>query len=144
MSESDSLILFQLDIIPIERLEWDDLDLNSQFIPICFGQEPETLQTPHGVVVGRINPYHSKLIRVLREGNTVQAQAYLVVLSPQRGVRSLPKPKSKQRKQLTAEHATLLIILYESMNVFEAVSNFLSNSSEFLQLPLHYNRDIPY
>ena len=144
MSESGSLILFQLDAIPIERLEWNDLDLDTQFIPICFGEKPETLQTPHGAVVGRINPYYSKLIRVLREGSTVEAQAYLVVLPPQRGVRSRPKPKSKQQKQPAAEHANLSVILYGSMDIFEAVGNFLSGSSEFLQLPLHCDRDVPY
>ena len=144
MSENGSLILFQLDTIPIERLEWNDLDLDTQLIPICFGKEPETLQTPHGAVIGRINPYYSKLIRVLRESNTVQTQAYLVVLPPQRGVRSRPKTKSKQRKQPAAEHATLSVILYGSMEIFEAVGNFLSVSSEFLQLPLHCDRDVPY
>ena len=144
MSESGPLILFQLDTIPIERLEWDDLDLDSHFIPTCFGKEPETLQTPHGAIVGRINPYYSKLIRVLREGDTVQAQAYLAVLPPQRGDHSRPKPRSKQRKQSAIEHATLSVILYGSMEIFEAVGNFLSGRSEFLQLPLHCDRDVPY
>ena len=139
-----SVDAFQLDTIPIERLEWNDLDLDSQFIPICFGKEPETLQTPHGAVVGRINPYYSKLIRVLREGDTVQAQAYLVVLPPQRGGHSRPKPRNKQRKQPAAEPATLSVILYGSMDIFEAVGNFLSGRSEFLQLPLHCDRDVPY
>lgn len=144
MSENGSLILSQLDTIPIERLEWNDLDLDSQFIPICFGKEPETLQIPHGAVVGRINPYYSKLIRVLREGATVQAQAYLIVLPPQRGGHSRPKPRNKQRKHPAAEHATLSVILYGSMDIFEAVGNFLSGRSEFLQLPLHCDRDVPY
>ena len=144
MSESGSLILFQLDTIPIERLEWNDLDLDSHFIPICFGKVPETLQTPHGAVVGRINPYYSKLIRVLREGDTVQAQAYLVVLPPQRGGHSRLKPWSKQRKQSAIEHTTLSVILYGSLEIFEAVGNFLSGRSEFLQLPLHCDRDVPY
>ena len=144
MSESGSLRFSQLDTIPIERLEWNDLDLDTQLIPICFGEEPDTLQTPHGAVVGRINPYYSKLIRVLREANTVETQAYLVVSPPKRGGHSRPKSKSKQRKHPAAEHATLSVILYGSMEIFEAVGNFLSVSSEFLQLPLHCDRDVPY
>ena len=30
------------------------------------------------------------------------------------------------------------------MDIFGAVGNFLSGSSEFLQLPLHCDRDVPY
>ena len=144
MSESGSLILFQLDTIPVERLESNDQDLDTQFIPICFGKEPEVLQTRHGAVVGKINPYYSKLIRVLREGDSVQAQAYLVVLPPQCGGHRRPKPGSKQGKQPAAEHATLSVILYGSMDMFEIIGNFLSGRSEFLQLPLHCDRDVPY
>ncbi len=138
------LKLIELDTIPVEQLQCNHLGLDTPFMPICFAKEPETLQTPGGSFVGKLNPHYSKILRVLRNGDSIQWQAYLAPAPSRHGGRGRSKPKGKQTMQQHTKHATLSVILYGSMDMFELVGDFLSGSSEFLQSPLRCDRNVPY
>ena len=43
-----------------------------------------------------------------------------------------------------AKKFTLTAILYGTMNEFEDIGNFFSHCSEYLQAPLHCDRNVPY
>lgn len=110
------------------------------FTPVILTSDRETLQlhTSAGRVVGTLEPRHSRILQVLRDDEDVELQAYVVSPLPQ----ELLKGKAKKSfKNLTL---SLSVILYGPMEVFEAIADFLEHCSEFLQCPLHCDRNVPY
>lgn len=95
-------------------------------------------------MVGTINPHYTKILRVLRDSDNIQLQAYLVPSSPQNVGNSRSKPRSQKVLQVPTKQLTLSVILYGSMDMYEMVGDFLSRCSEFLQSPLRCDRNVPY
>lgn len=110
------------------------------FTPVILISDRETLrlQTSAGRVVGKLEPRHSKILQVLRDDEDMELQAYVVSPLPQESTRGQAK------KSLKNLMPSLSVILYGPMEVFEAVADFLEQCSEFLQPPLHCDRNLPY
>ncbi len=96
--------------------------------------------------MGRLDARYSKILRVLKDGQSLVLQLYLVTALSQarrRGRRRarMQDPDTAQPKDYSA---TLSVVIYGSMVVFEALGEFLSECSENLQPPLNCNWDVPY
>lgn len=110
------------------------------FTPVILTSDRETLQlqTSVGCVVGNLEPRHSKILQVLRDDEDVELQAYVVFPRPQE------PSKGQAKKSFKNSMPSLSVILYGPMEVFEAIAEFLEQCSEFLQSPLHCDRNLPY
>ena len=95
-------------------------------------------------MVGELDPHYSKLIRVLQGGESVELQALLVPSLSRHAIPVLSRGRGRKAEKLQAKFATLSLILYGSMDMFESVGDFLSQCSEYLQPPLHCDRNVPY
>lgn len=110
------------------------------FTPVIFTSDRGSLQlqTSAGRVVGKLEPRHSKILQVLRDDDDVELQAYVVSPLPQE------PPRGQAKKSFKKLMPALSVILYGPMKVFEAIAEFLEQCSEFLQSPLHCDRNLPY
>lgn len=95
-------------------------------------------------MVGELNPHYSKLIRVLQDGESIELQALFVPSHSRRAVPVQPVVRGQKAGKLQPRLATLSLILYGSMEIFESIGDFLFQCSEYLQPPLHCDRDVPY
>ena len=95
-------------------------------------------------MVGELNPHYSKLIRVLQDGESVELQAFFIPSLSRHAIPVQPRVRGQKAEKLQAKLATLSLILYESMEMFESIGDFLSQCSEYLQPPLHCDRNVPY
>ena len=80
----------------------------------------------------------------MRNDEDVELQAYIVSTHSQEPLRD---PVKKSFKELTASRArpvSLSVILYGPMQLFDEIGEFLERCSEFLQSPLHCDRNLPY
>ena len=117
-----------------------------RFIPVTIraGIESLQIQTENGSVLGRLDLRYSKMCRVLQEDPSIDLQAYVVP-----NVTKQPRNRrNKQQAKLTAlsrtKSASLSVVLYGSMDVFEPIGEFLSQCSEYLQSPSCCDRNVPY
>ena len=95
-------------------------------------------------MVGELNPHYSKLVRVLQDGESIELQALFVPWHLRHAIRIQPRVRGQKAEKLQPKLATLALILYGSMDMFESVGDFLSQCSEYLQPPLHCDRNVPY
>lgn len=108
------------------------------------GSKALQLQKSCGTVIGELNPHYSKLIRVLQDGESVEMQALFVPSSSRNAIQVQLRARGQKAEKLRAKSATLSLILYGSMEMFESIGDFLSQCSEYLQPPLHCDRNVPY
>ena len=102
------------------------------------------MQSSAGHVVGKLDPRHSKILQVLRNDEDVELQAYVVPTHSQEPLRDIVKKSFKELTPSRARPVSLSVILYGSMQLFDAIGEFLERCSEFLQSPLHCDRNLPY
>ena len=102
------------------------------------------LQTSAGHIVGRLEPRHSKILQVLRNDEDVELQAYVVPTHSQEQSRDLVKKSLKELTPSRTRPVSLSVILYGPMQLFDEIGEFLERCSEFLQAPLHCDRNLPY
>ena len=95
-------------------------------------------------MVGELNPHYSKLIRVLQDGESVELQALFVPSLSRHAIPVQPRVRGQKAEKAQAKFATLSLILYGSMEMFESIGDFLSQCSEYLQPPLRCDRNVPY
>ena len=95
-------------------------------------------------MVGELNPHYSKLIRVLQDGESVELQALFVPSFSRHAIPVQLRARGQKAEKLQAKCATLSLILYGSAEMFESIGDFLSQCSEYLQPPLHCDRNVPY
>ena len=120
--------------------------MDASYTPVILTSDRKTLQiqTSAGHVVGRLESRYSKILQALRDEDDVELQAYVV-----RGLSQVP-PKDQAKKtlrQLTSSRVktmSLSVILYGPMELFEVIGEFFEQCSEFLQSPLHCDRNLPY
>lgn len=141
---TDQVCFGMLDNIPVHQLKSNSLDTASFPVYLDTGSEALQLQKSCGTVVGRLNPRHSKLIRVLYDGESIELQALFVPSPSRHAWTRLSKPTGRKPERLQARFPTLSVIVYGSMDMFESTGNFLSRCSEYLQSPLCCDRDVPY
>ena len=120
--------------------------MNASRTPIILTADRETLQLQSmaGHVVGKLEPRHSKILQVLRNDEDVELQAYVVPTQSQEPPRGLVKKSSKALTPSRTRSVSLSVILYGPMQLFDAIGEFLELCSEFLQSPLHCDRNLPY
>ena len=102
------------------------------------------LQTSAGHLVGRLEPRHYKILQVLRDDEDVELQAYIVPTRSQEPPMDQARKSLDQRTSSGGRTVSLSVILYGPMEIFEATGEFLEQCSEFLQSPLHCDRNLPY
>ena len=95
-------------------------------------------------MVGELNPHYSKLIRVLQDGESIELQALFVPSLSRHAIPVQSRRRGRRAENLQAKFATLSLILYGSMEMFESIGDFLSQCSEYLQPPLRCDRNVPY
>ena len=96
-------------------------------------------------MIGRLDARYSKIFRILKDEQGLVLQPYLVTaLSQARRRRRAPRMQDLGTVQPKDYSATLSVVIYGSMAVFETLGEFLSECSEHLQPPLNCNLDVPY
>lgn len=84
------------------------------------------------------------MIRVLQDGESIELQAiYVPSLSRHAGLKQ-SKSTNRKAEKLQAKSSTLSINIYGSKEICETIGNFLTQCSEYLQTPLHCDRNVPY
>jgi len=120
--------------------------VNALSTPVIFNSDRQTLQlqTSAGHVIGKLEPRYSKIFQVLQDENDMELQAYVVPTLSQKPPKNQAKKSSKKLTPSGFRSLSLSVVLYGPMKTFEAVGEFFEQCSEFLQSPLHCDRNIPY
>ena len=97
-------------------------------------------------MVGRLDARYSKILRVLKDEQSLVLQLFLVTASSQAHRRRRARIQDQDQAKLQSKDysTTLSVNIYGSMVVFETIGEFLSACSENLQPPLNCNWDLPY
>ena len=95
-------------------------------------------------MVGKLEPRYSKIIQVLQNEKDVELQTYVVPTLSQEPPRDQAKKTLKKRMPSRVKSVSLSVVLYGPMELFEATGDFFEQCSEFLQSPLHCDRNLPY
>ena len=82
------------------------------------------------------------MIRVLQAESKIDLQAYVTPAKSQGNSSHRHRSKSGQKKRNKA--FAMSLVLYGTMDAFEDIGEFLSQCSEYLQSPLHCDRNVPY
>lgn len=111
-----------------------------------FNSDQETLQlqTCAGHVVGKLEPRYSKIVQVLQDEIDMELQAYVVPTNFQKLSKDRAKKASKQLTPSRVRSVSLSVVLYGPMEIFEATGEFFEQCLEFLQSPLHCDRNVSY
>ncbi|CAD6567877.1 MAG: hypothetical protein ASARMPRED_001174 [Alectoria sarmentosa] len=135
-----------LDSIPVLHFLCHGIDANASFTPVMLNMDRETLQlqTSAGHVVGKLEPRYSKIFQVLQDEKEMDLQAYVVPTLSKKSPKDQAKKSSKEPTRSHARAAFLSVVLYGPMEIFEEVGGFFEQCSEFLQSPLHCDRNFPY
>ena len=95
-------------------------------------------------MIGRLDARYSKIVRVLKDERSLVLQLYLATALSQARRRRRARVQDADTVQPKDYSATLSVVIYGSMVVFEALGKFLSECSENLQPPLNCDWDVPY
>ena len=97
-------------------------------------------------MIGRLDARYSKILRILKDEESLVLQLFLVTASSQarRRRRARMQDRDQAKVQSKDYSTTLSVVIYGSMFVFETLGEFLSASSENLQPPLNCNWNLPY
>ena len=103
------------------------------------------LELTSGARVGQLDARYSQIVQVLHAEAGLELQAYLTV-TKQRNENSHSEEalKNRKRPRRRQNSFTLSLILYGTMDRFDEVGSFFSQCSEYLQLPLQCDRNVPY
>ena len=123
-----------------------DLDQNSPRDHITVSLEPwyETIKvrTGTGLTLGTLNAYYSKMLLVLRGNQEIELQSYVNI--PRNPEHGRFKGHHRETTRKSPDYATLAVIIYGHTKLLDVVGDFLFQCSEYLQLPLHCDRNVPY
>ena len=97
-----------------------------------------------GHVVGKLESRYSNILQALRDEEDVELQGYVVRRVSQEPPKDQAKKTSKQSTSSRVRPVYLSVILYGPMELFEVIGEFFEQCSEFLQSPLHCDRNLPY
>lgn len=114
--------------------------------PVILSSERQTLhlQTSVGHLLGKLEPRYSKILKVLQDEKEMELQAYVVPTVFQKPPKDQAKKSSKELNLSRVRSVTLSVVLYGPMEIFEATGTFFEQCSEFLQSPLHCDRNVAY
>ena len=83
------------------------------------------------------------MIRVLQAESTVDVQAYLKPREFQNNHLAHRRRSRKGQKE-QSQGVTMSVIVYGTMDTFDDIGEFFYHCSEYLQAPIHCDRDVPY
>ncbi len=120
--------------------------MNSSSTPVTLTSGGGTLQvqTSAGNVVGTLEPRYSKILQVLQDEKAVKLQTYIDTTLSQEPSKKSAKNSLKNLRLSHGRPLSLSVVLYGPMELFEATGEFFEQCSEFLQSPLHCDRNVPY
>ncbi len=120
--------------------------MNSSSTPVTLTSGEETLQvrTSAGNVVGKLEPRYSRILQVLQDEKDVRLQTYIVTPLSQEPSKNPAKKSFNNPRLSRGRPLSLSVVLYGPMELFEATGEFFEQCSEFLQSPLHCDRNVPY
>ncbi|KAL6714141.1 hypothetical protein ACLMJK_008635 [Lecanora helva] len=136
--------------IPVQQLQWDSVTTKTDFTPILLDSQlgGMKLHNQAGAFIGKLDSRISKIVEVMRSETHIEVQAYLAVQSaPHQNADHVRHRRLEKRGKVpsyTAKDSRLSVIFYGPMDKFEAVGGFFSECSEFLQAPIHCDRNVPY
>ena len=136
----------KLDNIPVQLLQSNALSEHATSTPVSFNSNSKSLhlELDTGFVFGKLDPRYSQVLEVLRDQPAIEIQAYVAhTLSLSRSQGRAKKP-SRTKTALQTKYVTLSVVLYGTMDIFEAVGEFLLQCSGYLQSPLRCDRNVPY
>ena len=81
---------------------------------------------------------------MLQDEKDVELQTFVVPTHSQELPRNQAKKTFKKRTPSRVKSVSLSMVLYGPMDLFEATGEFFEQCSEFLQSPLHCDRNLPY
>lgn len=104
------------------------------------------LELTTGSVIGRLDARYSKILRILKDEQSLVLQLFLVTASSRarRRRRARMQDQDRGKGQPKDYSISLSVNIYGSMVVFETLGEFLAAASENLQPPLNCNMDLPY
>ena len=115
---------------------------------ILVGRSPEAVEIRaiSGEQIGVLDARYSRILHVLLAEEDVDIQISLGSKSNQNSSGSawLRPKKHNTKSQSRSEPLSLSINLYGTEATFEDVGHFLSQCSEYLQSPVHCDRNVPY
>ena len=86
----------------------------------------------------------NNFLQVLQDEKDMELQAYLAPALSQKPPKDQAKKSSKELTRSGFRPVSLSVVLYGPMEIFEASGEFFERCSEFLQSPLHCDRNVPY
>ena len=129
-------------------MQQSQYDLEDVDGAILVGRSPETveLRAISGEQIGVLDARYSRILHVLLDEEDVDIQIMLGSKSNQNSSDSAwPRPKKHRTKSRSRSGPlSLSINLYGTEATFDDVGHFLSQCSEYLQSPVHCDRNVPY
>ena len=137
-----------MESIAVHQLQSRYLDVEVTYPPVLLrtSQEFVQVESTTGSVIGRLDARYSKILRILKDEQSLVLQLFLVTASSQarRRRRTRMQDQDQAKGQPKNYSTTLSVNIYGSMVVFETLGEFLSACSENLQPPLNCSWDLPY
>ena len=122
--------------------------MEAKYPPVSLRTSQEFLQLEltTGSVVGRLDARYSKILGVLKDEQNLVLQLYLVTAfsRARRCRRRRARMEDADTMQPKDCSATLSVVMYGPMVLFEALGQFLSECCLNIQPPLNCNWDVPY
>lgn len=130
----------------MQLLQSNALSEHATYTPVSFKSKSKSLhlELDTGLVFGKLDPHYSQVLGVLRGQPAIEMQTYVVHSVSLNRSQGRAKKPSRTRTVSQTKCVTLSVVLYGTMDVFEAVGEFLLQCSGFLQYPLRCDRNVPY
>ena len=138
--ESSFIIAPQLGNIPIQNLQRTWPAPRATTCPAYLDTlvDPLRVMSLDGIHIGTLDAYYSKLFRILIREPDLEVQSIINIQQMR------TKESSKDMKILHIKAATLSVVIYGPVALSELLGKYLTQCGEYLQMPLHYNRNVRY
>ena len=138
--ESSFFIAPQLGNIPIHTLQqaWPGSRATTCPASLDTLSDPLRVMSLDGIHIGTLDAYYSKLFRILIREPDLELQSVMNIQQMR------AKRSSKDTNLPRIKAAVLSVILYGSVALSELLGQYLTRCGEYLQMPLHYNRNVRY
>lgn len=116
------------------------------YIPVRFSNSFGIMQLEDTsrYAIGRLDPHYSKLLEVILKCRRIELQPYVIPTSHQTTALKRPRQARKGQQPASSPVRTLSVVFYGPMQILDSVGDFLLKCSEYLQSPLHCDRNVPY